>query len=514
MNLMPWENPVCRRELLGGLRSAKLRWLMFIYMVAPYLAIVKAWPATYAFYGGSAHTESTWMAYVISQLLMGWLVVPIFAAYSVSDEFENRTAEALWHSMIGPGNIILGKMAAIVLICGLLQLASLPALSLIFHLGGVDVQDMMRWLAGLFLFTLLCIAVATCLSSLTRRGHLALVVAYLALPLLVLITLEVTRTFLLPSGTQILLPSMAGRWLVVGTPTATLSEIFLKFSLLLVPWIILFAMLAVVFARRPLTERSRNDAKPIDDPVRLRKRRSSWPYYLLDPLKRPPAIRDDENVVAAVETRVHPLYRSGWKYRALYAIPLVALCSFGRPVHWSPGDFLWYGNLMVAGIWIALVHAIAMTMDRQLGTFDALRVTPVTPHEYLRGKWLVSMKLRAVFTLVAAVAMAASMASEQDRLAHVPAAALAWWLALETIALMALAISTFCSSTRQAAVWSIGLTLLPICSLITLRVSICNPDQDLSGLVSWFALAAAVFFGLGVVGVRLMWQREERGQAA
>src|ERR1041385_5387689 len=89
-------NPVLRRELLSGLRSPRARWVLLLYLVVPFVVIAFAWPTNDVYYGGSRVAVQIWYTFLIGQIFLVMLLTPVFAAYSVSNEFEQKTAEFLW----------------------------------------------------------------------------------------------------------------------------------------------------------------------------------------------------------------------------------------------------------------------------------------------------------------------------------------------------------------------------------------------------------------------------------
>src|ERR1043166_507404 len=135
-------NPVLRRELLTGLRSPRLRWILLFYPLGPFAAVASSWPTGASFYGGGDLAIRVWRNFLTTQAVLIILLTPVFAAYTVSSEFEQNTAEFLWTTLVPPGVILLSKLAAVFVLTVALLIASLPALSLIFFLGGVDVGEM------------------------------------------------------------------------------------------------------------------------------------------------------------------------------------------------------------------------------------------------------------------------------------------------------------------------------------------------------------------------------------
>jgi len=447
-------NPVLRRELLVGFRSPQMRWIVSLYLLVPFLVIANGWPSGAPYYGGSDLAVRIWESFRSTQLWLVILLTPIFAAYVVSAEFEQRTAEFLWTTLVPPPVVILSKMAAVVLLCSSLLVASLPALSLIFFLGGVDMRAVAEGYAML-VATMLCAAsVAVCFSAVCRRGHVSLFFTYVMFLLLFVV-----------GG------------IVTGKARGFSSE---AVNLLIITFA--FGALACLAGMKPVGERSRPNVKPIDDADALKRRRERWPYYIVDPLRRLPPLTDSANVLAVQEPRIHPLHRSGWGYRfaAFFAVPAMSLMIEsiidGREPHAYVA--LWWSNLVIGGVWTILLHAVSMTMEQELGTLDGLRLTRVRPLQVLFGKWKASWRMRWALMLMGVVSLVVANVYENRTPGAWLPQTLSWWVGMETIGLLTLAVASFCSRTMVA----VALSLLA--SLVIISLPIWLEHETLWG--DWF----------------------------
>src|ERR1051325_8609666 len=251
----PLWNPVLIRELLSGFRSPRLQWILLLHLLIPFLVIVAAWPTAAPYYGGSALAVHVWERFFFSQLWLVVLLTPIFAAYVISSEFEQRTAEFLWTTLLPPRSIVWGKLLAVVFLSVSLLIASLPALSLIFFLGGVDVNQLIRGYSFLVAIAVCATAIAVFFSATFRRGHFSLLCTYALLAGYLLVSLESFHA-----------------------AASTIPVILLLFGSALV-----FGLLACFAGSRSIGEQAKPNVKPLDDPAALKKRREHWPYYLVDP---------------------------------------------------------------------------------------------------------------------------------------------------------------------------------------------------------------------------------------
>ncbi|MSR64734.1 MAG: ABC transporter permease [Verrucomicrobiae bacterium] len=505
-----FRNPVFNRELLAGLRSPRLRWILLLYLIVPFVVIVFNWPSNEVFYGGSDLAVDVWHSYLLAQM---WLVVfltPIFAAYSVSSEFQQDTAELLWITRLPPSAIVIGKMAAVVLLCVALLTASLASLSLVFYLGGVGVGQILSGFLMLLCAVLFTSSVAVFYSARTRQGHRALVLTYITMSLLPCVLGPFFgATFGLGS-------MMSWAW----GPTIAISAVFLA--------------AAAGFAKKPIGEMAKPNFKPIDDPVHLQLRRRNWPYYLVDPMRRLPPLPEGGNVVAHHEMHVHPIQRSEWGYRCITIVGAItgvlliwqaqeAMSNWNREDNARIALFLWWLNFVVTAIWTVLLHSVSMTLDQELGTLESLRLTTIRPIDFLVGKWLGSLRMRKIMIAIAIVGIVGAQLVANAHSWNVVLLPLAWLLLVELVGLLTFAVSSLFSKTAAA----VAMSLLAAMSLVMGSVAVVNTDFSpywkalieelfpfggeykvvaIKGI--FFLLLFILFWFMALIGVRRKWTLE------
>lgn len=442
-------NPVFRRELLTGLRSPRLRLILALYLALPYLALAKLWPVGQDYFGGHHLGADVWHGFLFWQFIITALLLPIFAAYLVSEEFERGTADALWTTRIPPTQIIAGKLAAVILLSLALQVATLPALSLIFFLGGVSMPEVVQGYVKLLMASAFTCAVAVFFSARLKRGHAALMSTYLVV-FVVLGAFGAARGI---GGACCVLPVViAILTLVTAGERSSLGNAFSE-------------------------EMTRPNFKPIDDPKLLAERQQTWPYYLVDPLRRMPVMPDMAGgiaVVSAFERQAHPLLRTPWGIRCAYLMPALTI----PPVLGTLRDtgyadlrpYVWWLNFMLAGGWVLLRHAISMTMDQEMGTMEGLRTTRIRPIEYLAGKWWSSLKSRWPMLFFGMVAVGLAQMPYTDEPWAKFTAPLGWVFAVEGAAWIALAMGSFSRSTMFAIAASVVATGVVLWALPTFNV--------------------------------------------
>jgi hypothetical protein len=385
----------------------------------------------------------------------------------------------------------------VVCLCASLLIASLPALSLIFFLGGVDVGTLAQGYALLLALAVCATSTAVYFSAAFRKGHVSLLCTYVLL--------------ILYFGAS---EAMLNGW-------RSMQGVFA----LLVGEALVFALLACWAGARPIGELAKANVKPLDDPAALKQRRERWPYYLIDPLRRVPPLPDAVNVLAVQEPRMHPLYRSGWGYRCLYVFMVPAICltieSMIDPREPHAYMAMWWTSYVIGGVWTVLLHAVSMTMDQELDTMEALRLTSLSPSQFLLGKWLASLRMRWILVLIGLGTLAVANLFENPHPRAWLWQPLSWWVELEILGLAAFAISSFCSRTMIA----VALSLVAALCLLGVHLALQGfnwffrdllfgwsvPSETWQGetqkLIVW-AIIGAAFWLVASMGVLRKWRLE------
>jgi hypothetical protein len=429
-----WD-PILKRELVAGLRSVRVRWILLLFLVAPFVAVLTEWPDGAMYYGGSQLARGVWDAFFGVQIALVVLLTPIFSAYSISTEYEQDTVDFLWTTAVAPWRVVLSKMLAIFLLVSALILTSAPGLSMVFFLGGVGSDEITDGYSLLLGLAASITALGTFYSAFERKGHRSLLLTYLTM-----------------------IGSVPLMGIFVGLSRGSLHTIvvFLFF------YAFVFGWLACLMGSRPVGETTRDNFRPIDDPRIIEMRRNMWPYYLVDPLRRNPPIEDEDNVVAAHEDQAHPLLRTVWSYRILLYPQLIVCIPACLGLVMNAREFdnhivtpIWWCNLVGMVPWIVLVHAISMTMEQESRTFDALRLTIITPMEWLKGKWQMSVQKRWPMIL-----FAVGTIGLVHLMAGCPPGMLVWmvvsWvLCIEAAGIITFAVASFCTRTVFAIAISI-----------------------------------------------------------
>jgi hypothetical protein len=135
----------------------------------------------------------------VTLVLLVAFIAPVLSAGGVSGERERRTYDLLFVTRASPGGIVLGKWLASVAYLLLLVVAALPALGVVFLVGGVPPATLAAVLAVAAGTALGYGALGLCLSALLRRTQAA-VVASLILVFLLTFGTVVVASLAVPGG--------------------------------------------------------------------------------------------------------------------------------------------------------------------------------------------------------------------------------------------------------------------------------------------------------------------------
>lgn len=388
-----WSNPVLLRELIANLRTVRAFVLLALYPALLAALVYLAWPQQ-TYLDLTADSPSIQQTRRLVNLLFGGqfllasLMVPTFAAGSITGEKERKTYEMLLASPLTPAAIVLGKLLAALCHLGVLIVASLPIVMLCLPLGGVSLYEVLAAYGGLALAVLTFGMISVAASAYFRRTSAALVVSYLLiLPLAiggVLLWLALAEQGLL-------------RLLLLATvlPAASLPLCMMLFRrtchLLLYPPDVGSEGKEVV----DLEEETRQA-------VGLVIQRDQFPDRLFAPPQRDDLIGDGENPVYDKEIRSEIFAQGTLMLRLviqvsmLLAIPLMAVCLFIQPAwaRWYVAYVLLF-NLLVGPVF----SAGSVTSERERETLDLLLTTNLTPWQILWGKLLAGLRVSCVLTL-------------------------------------------------------------------------------------------------------------------
>lgn len=119
---------------------------------------------------------------------MVMFLVPAFTAGSIAGEREKQTLEILLTTTLKPEQIVWGKLMSSISMVLLLIVSTLPTISIIFTIGGVEILDLLEFVVVIFVCTLLIGSIGIWASVMMKRTVPATVFAYGGIILLCAIT--------------------------------------------------------------------------------------------------------------------------------------------------------------------------------------------------------------------------------------------------------------------------------------------------------------------------------------
>lgn len=142
-------NPVFRKELKLGVRSARLPIVMLIYnSVLAFISLLVFYTIIEsARWSGIMDYTSVIVLYIVVVGIEGILlafIVPALTASTISGERERQTLDILLTTRMTPFGIISGKLMSSVSMIVLLVFSSIPVISIVFIFGGVSLADVIK----------------------------------------------------------------------------------------------------------------------------------------------------------------------------------------------------------------------------------------------------------------------------------------------------------------------------------------------------------------------------------
>ncbi len=131
------ELPLLRRELLGLLRTQRAFWGLVAAVSTSAVVPLALWPESTDVALTAGSVPSLVAAFFVTQLAIVMVVVPVFASQSIATERAEETWDSLLTTQISPTTIVLTKATVALAFVLLLLIATAPALMALELLGGV-----------------------------------------------------------------------------------------------------------------------------------------------------------------------------------------------------------------------------------------------------------------------------------------------------------------------------------------------------------------------------------------
>jgi ABC-type transport system involved in multi-copper enzyme maturation permease subunit len=413
-------NPIIRRELLEVLRTRRAVAMQFGLAVACALLVRVRWPS-----GETADLSGLRALEVLRVfgygLLAGvLLLVPAFPATAVVREKVRGTLALLLNSPLRPWSIYLGKLGGVLGFTAVLLVVTLPAAAACYALGGSGARG---GILGLYAVLGVAALQLSTLGLLVSSRSQTLDGALRATYALVLVVGVVTLVpYGLLRGASGPLTDLAG-WLRCLSPVPAVMEILgqgdvgahgMAAGFSAVPRYLLLAGAmslgcALATAGR-LDRRLLDRARPAGVITQDRSgggRALRRLLFLVDPQRRSGSTSLWVNPVLVKELRSRRFGRSHWMLRL---IALSAILSLGLS-YVAAASAVGWGAEVIGGVLVLLQVALLIlfapslaaglvSAERESGTWQLLRMTPLSPGAILRGK-LLSVALPLLLLLCA-----------------------------------------------------------------------------------------------------------------
>jgi ABC-type transport system involved in multi-copper enzyme maturation permease subunit len=475
-------NPIVRRELIEVLRTRKAVVLQLGLGAACALLVLVRWPTDEVADLSGARSLQVLRVFGYGLLAGILLLVPAYPATSLVRERIKGTLALLLNSPMPPWSIYVGKLGGVLGFAAVLLMMTLPAAAACHALGGTAVGGGI----GL-LYAVLGIAVVQMstlgllVSSRSQQTDAALRATYGLVLAICVLTLGPYA--LLRGGSGELVE--AASWLRCLSPIPAVLEVLgqgdvgahglsggggavERYVLLAFVTSLACALATVARLRSTLLDRGRPAGVMTEDRSEAGKlvRRL---VFLVDPQRRSTSMSLWVNPVMVKEFRSRRFGRSHWTLRL---IALSAILSLGLSYVAASGALGWGidiigGALVLLQIALLVLFAPSLTAgivsgERESGTWNLLRMTPLSPGAVLRGK-LLSVAWPLVLLMCATLPGYVVMMTVEPTLVYrVQRVVVCLLLTAVFAVLLSAAISTLFRSTAAATTASY-LALLAIC---------------------------------------------------
>lgn len=411
---------IIERELLALLRSGKTLAILLAVAVSFSVIVFLKWPSSgiVDLDGTKGREVFAWLTYAM--LAAAILIVPVFPSTSLVTEVRRRTLELLLNSPLSRTSIYLGKALAMLGFVTLLLFATLPALTCCFLMGGLSfTDDVLKLYAFLMLVSAQLIVIGLLVGTYCRSTESALRWSYGVTFAMTIIPWVPDALF--PGGTS---PIAKGCQLLrLISPVPALMKMLHQQSVggagLMesrdpILWYLGFATLFIVIGSvvcilrlsHSLLDRSRSQGFITDDQDQW-VRASRRVLYLVDPQRRSAGIPSLVNPVMVKEFQCRQFGRMHWLLRLVAGCAVLSLLLTLASAQGTESRGVEYTGALIIVLQVALVVLLTPGLasgmiagEMEGGSWNLLRVTPLTPGRILRGK-LISVILTLALLLCA-----------------------------------------------------------------------------------------------------------------
>ena len=127
----------------------------------------------------------------LAELVMVFLVVPVFTAGAISMERERQTLDVLISTGVSPFKLIVEKLLSTVALVAIMGFASLPILAIVYSVGGVGIDQIIGVVLLMIAAAILFGSIGMFFSTICNTTMVAIVSTYVTMILIFLTTLIV-----------------------------------------------------------------------------------------------------------------------------------------------------------------------------------------------------------------------------------------------------------------------------------------------------------------------------------
>jgi ABC-type transport system involved in multi-copper enzyme maturation permease subunit len=475
-------NPIIRRELLEVLRTRKAVALQLGLALACVILVLVRWPTGEVADLSGARALQVLRLFGYGMLAGILLLVPAFPATTLVREKVKGTLALLLNSPMTPWSIYLGKLGGVLGFTAVLLVMTFPAAAACYALGGTGSRGGITELyAVLALAAVQLSTLALLVSSRAQstdgalRATYALVLAIAVLPL---------APHALIRGSSGLLADLAS-WFRCLSPIPAVLEVLgqgdvgasgmaagagavTRYAILATVSSLVFALATVTRLGHAFLDRARAPGVMTEDRS-FGGRALRRVVFLVDPQRRAGSMSLWVNPVMVKEFRTRRFGRSHWTLRL---IALSAILSLALSVIAATGALGWGiesigGALVLLQVALLILFAPSLaaglvSAERESGSWQLLRMTPLSPGRILRGK-LMSVAWPLLLLLCATLpGYVVTMTIKPTLVVQVQRVVICLALTAVFAVLVSATASTFFRSTATATVASY-LVLLAVC---------------------------------------------------
>lgn len=411
---------IIERELLALLRSRRTLWIFVSVAVVFSTIVFLKWPSTgiVDLNGNKGRELFQWLSY--SMLAASILIIPIFPATSLVTEVRRRTLELLLNSPLSRASIYFGKAFAMFGLVLLLLCSTLPAIACGFLMGGLSFsQDVVTMYGYLALVSMQLVVIGLLVGTWSRSTESALRWSYgvtFALTILPWFpdALFPGGTSPLAKGIQLLklispipgMMEMLNQSSVAGSGLMNQQSAVASYVIFATLFIIVGSIVCIQRLSHSLLDRSRSQGVITDDQSQFI-RASRRILFVVDPQRRSSGIPPFVNPVMVKEFQCRQFGRMHWLLRLVAGCAVLSLLLTLASARGTESRGVEYTGALIivlqVGLIVLLTPGLASAMiagEMEGGSWNLLRVTPLSPGKILRGK-LMSVLLTLALLLCA-----------------------------------------------------------------------------------------------------------------